>query len=360
VAALRKAIELYRGDFLEGFHVRNAPGFEEWMLGEQERLRQLALQALHMLTTHHTMRGEYGAGVDYITRLLALDPWREEAHRQLMLLLARSGQRSAALAQYETCCRVLVEGLGVEPSAETTALYERIRAAPERRHNLPPRPTSFVGREEELAVMGQHLANPDCRLLTVIGPGGIGKTRLALQVAAEQVDAFLHGVTFVPLASLLSAELLAPAIADALQLPLHGREAHKVQLLNHLRDKELLLVLDNFEHLVPTGLRLLLDILRAAPEVKLLVTSRERLNLRWEWVMALDGLPYPEERLDIADWNARRCRRTIRNTRYAVRIPTGTGSTAHLGPTQPGHGVISRPGPYVPDPGGPAPGPDSC
>ncbi len=95
VASLREAIALYRGDFLEGFHVRDAPGFEEWVLGEQERLRQLALQALHILAVYHTGRGECVAGVDYVTRLLALDPWREKAHRQLMLLLARSGQRSA-------------------------------------------------------------------------------------------------------------------------------------------------------------------------------------------------------------------------------------------------------------------------
>ena len=124
IERLQDAVELYRGDFLEGFHVRQAPAFEEWALTQRTRLRELALQALHTLAAYHTQRGAVGhaAGIDYTTRLLALEPWREEAHRQLMTLLARSGQRSAALAQYETCRRVLKEELGVEPGTATTAL----------------------------------------------------------------------------------------------------------------------------------------------------------------------------------------------------------------------------------------------
>ena len=127
-------MELYRGDLLEGFYVRQAPAFEEWVLAQRVRLRDLALDALHTLAVHHTRRGPAGhaAAMAYTARLLALEPWREEAHRQLMLLLASSGQRGAALAQFEACRRVLAEELGVEPGAETVALYSRIRDGQDR------------------------------------------------------------------------------------------------------------------------------------------------------------------------------------------------------------------------------------
>ncbi|RLC75358.1 MAG: SARP family transcriptional regulator, partial [Chloroflexi bacterium] len=221
---LEKTIKLYRGDFLEGFYVRDAPTFEEWMLVQRERLRALALQALHILTAYYTNRGKYPLALRYITQLLMLAPWQEEAHRQKMLLLARSGQHSAALAQYEICCRILAKELGVEPSAETQALYRRIKAARSiRRNNLPPQPTPFVGREKELAEIARLLANPDCRLLTLIGPGGIGKTRLAIQAAAQNSQHFLHGVWFVPLTSVPSTAFLVPAIAEALGFSFHSR-----------------------------------------------------------------------------------------------------------------------------------------
>jgi DNA-binding SARP family transcriptional activator len=247
--ALRQAIELYQGDFLEGFAVREALAFEEWLLSRRERLRQLAVQALHTLALEHTARGEYAAGIDYTTRLLALEPWREEAHRQLMILLARSDQRSAALAQYELCCRILAAELGVEPLPETTTLYERLKAAGAARpHNLPPQATPFVGRQAERAHIDGQLEQPTCRLLTLVGSGGIGKTRLALQTAAGKLTAFQDGVFFIPLAGVNAAELLVSSIAEALQLPIYGAEDPKAQLLNYLRPKEMLLVLDNFEH----------------------------------------------------------------------------------------------------------------
>ena len=290
---LRAAVTLYRGDFLQGFAVRDAPAFDEWALAEQQRLRERTLHALHVLAVQHTGRGEYAAGIDYTTRLLALDPWREEAHRQLMVLLARSGQRHAALAQYATCRRVLQEELGVEPAEETTALYKRIQAAgAASRHNLPPQPTPLVGRHEELPEIARRLADPACRLVTIVGPGGTGKTRLALQAAAEAVETFLDGIYFVPLAAVSSAESLVSTLAGVLKSPFASGVDPRLQLLNYLRERELLLVLDNFEHLIEAGAGLLIDILQQAPEVKLLVTSRERLTLQEEWLFELEGLTF--------------------------------------------------------------------
>ncbi len=294
LSALRQAVELYRGDFLEGFHVREAPAFEEWLVIERERLQSYARLALHALAAHHTSQGEYAAALHYTTRLLALDPWREEVHRQRMWLLAHTGQLSAALAQYETCRRILAKDLGVEPSAETVALYERIRTARSVRFdNLPPQPTPFVGRQREMAELQRLLADPACRLLTLVGPGGIGKTRLALQIAARNRRRFLHGICFVPLASVPSDTFLVSAIAEALGFSFRGPESPKAQLLNHLREKEVLLVLDGFEHLLD-GAPLLAEILQAAPAVKLLVTSQAHLRLRWECLFEVEGMQVPE------------------------------------------------------------------
>jgi DNA-binding SARP family transcriptional activator/predicted ATPase/Tfp pilus assembly protein PilF len=298
-ASLTAAVELCRGEFLEGLYLDGCPEFEIWLVAERERWRERVAQVLGKLVAHHSRRGAYEQGLRFARRLLALEPWREGTQRQVMGLLARSGQREAALAQYETCRRVLAEELGVEPMVETTALYERILAVSStRRHNLPAQPTPFVGREEELAEMVRLLGDPDCRLLTAVGPGGIGKTRLALRAASARGEAFLEGVYFVPLVGVSSADFVVSAIADALQFSLSGPRDPQSQLLNYLRGKEVLLVLDSFEHLLE-GTELLGEILQQAPEVKLLVTSRERLNLRWEWCFEVGGLKYPVS--DITD-----------------------------------------------------------
>jgi predicted ATPase/DNA-binding SARP family transcriptional activator len=315
LSPLRKAVNLYGGDFLEGFYVKEALAFEEWLTSQREQLREMLLLGLELLVKGYTdQRSDDAAGLEYAARLLALDPWRESAHRQMMLLLARSGQRSAALAQYETCRRILAEELGIEPLAETTALYRRLKAAAPPPHNLPPSSNSFVGRTAELKQVELHLHHPACRLLTLVGPGGIGKTRLALEAAQRctrlepvlSEAGFADGVFFVNLAPvgvgtgqpgesnlIHLADLLASAIAEALSFTFHGPADLMSQLLNHLRQKQVLLVLDNFEHLT-AGARLLIELWQKAPGVKLLVTSRERLNLRDEWVVEVEGLEYPK------------------------------------------------------------------
>jgi predicted ATPase/DNA-binding CsgD family transcriptional regulator len=160
-------------------------------------------------------------------------------------------------------------------------------------HNLPSPSTPFIGREGELFEITGLLSDPACRLLTLTGPGGIGKTRLALEAAFKIVNAFPNVVFFVPLQPLTSPDFIVTAIADALRFSFYGGGDLKSQLLDFLREKHLLLLLDNFEHLMD-GVDLLPEILEAAPGVKLLVTSRERLRLREEWVFDVRGLSFPE------------------------------------------------------------------
>ncbi len=285
---LTDSLRLYRGDFLEGFHVREAPEFEDWMLAERARLRELALGALHSLTQFHTRKGNFSEAIAFASRLLTFDPWREEAHRHLMLLQARTGQLSAALAQYETCRKLLEKELGVEPSVETTALYERIRSARRsHRHNIPASSTEFIGREAELRKLRQRLADPACRLITLTGLGGAGKTRLAREAARACVDMFINGAWLVSLEA-VEADGVIPAIGNVFDFPFTKGDAKK-QLLNFLRQKELLLVMDNFEHLLESS-ALISEILQAASDVKILVTSRQRLDLEGEWLVELSGL----------------------------------------------------------------------
>jgi predicted ATPase/class 3 adenylate cyclase/Tfp pilus assembly protein PilF len=159
-------------------------------------------------------------------------------------------------------------------------------------HNLPAQPTQFIGREVELREISQRLGDESCRLLTLVGPGGIGKTRLALQVAADQIEAFADGAYFIPLASLPSADYLVSVVAETLKLTFHTREDPEAQLLRYLHEREMLLVLDNFEHLLE-GADLLVSILQEAPKIKLLTTSRERLNLRGELIYEIQGMKVP-------------------------------------------------------------------
>ena len=298
------AIALYRGAFLAGFFLKGCPNFEDWAAMWRERLHRMALTALFHLAQHYEQRGDYQRACAYARRQMELEPWQEKAHQQLMRLLALSGERGAALAQYESCRRALAEELGVDPGQDTTRLYEEIRdgvlkgaAAPSTpqpgpRHNLPTSLVSFVGREVELREIGQWLEYPSCRLLTLVGPGGSGKTRLAVEAAARQIDRFEHGVWFVPLAALESPTGIVPTIAQVLHLDFAGKAEPEKQLLDFVRDRQALLILDNFEHLLE-GVDIALHILDAAPDAKILVTSRSRLSVQGEQVFPVGGMDYP-------------------------------------------------------------------
>jgi len=315
---LSDAVALYRDDFMTGFSLPDSPDFDDWQRFECESLRHQLTGALRRLVCGHVAQDELEAAIHYARHWLSLDPWHEPAHRQLMQLYAWSGDSSAALRQYQECVRVLETELSQPPEEATVALYEAIRSKElsgppvwtphvERedsqgrsdvaqipvKHNLPVELRPFFNREQELAEIRYLLLDkPGCRLLTLVGPGGMGKTRLATQAAMQAMQAFPDGIYMAPLAPIDSASLLVPTIADALKFPFRGRAEPKVQLLNYLREKEMLLVLDNFEHVLE-GAGLLVDILYTAPAIKLLVTSRERLNLHEEWVREIGGLCYP-------------------------------------------------------------------
>ena len=485
---LEEMAKLYRGEFLQHFFIGDSGEFEDWIVVQRETLRQHMMDALTHLANEFELRADFQTARRYAARQLELDPWHEEAHCQIMRVLALAGQRSAALAQYETCRRVLAEELGVAPAPETTALYQQIRekpivrnkpvqiaapveverkpggiqtqpkptgtvtflftdiegstrlweqhseamqqafarqeailrtamvahhgyiykmigdafqvafsTAPEalaaaleaqiglvsehwgeigalkvrmalhtgvteergddyvgpelnrvarllgagyggqvlmnqstyelvrnqlpkdvslrdlgwhqlkdlihsehiyqviapglpeafpllktaQRVNLPTQTTPFIGREIELAMIGRLLADPDCRLVSLVGIGGSGKTSLAMQTAYQCRNEFAHGAAFIALAPVESLEAVIPAIANGIGFDFYGPADPKLQLLNYLREKQMLLVVDNVEHLLAeqshrgTIADLLIEILQGANQIKLLVTSRE-------------------------------------------------------------------------------------
>lgn len=323
------AAERYQGDFLDGFYLEDAPDFEEWLLLERERLRGLAIQVFHQLAMHHASQDEIGSSVLYMSRLLAMEPLREESHQQMMRLLATDGQTGAALAQYERCRELLAQSLHVEPSDETTALYHAIKngeisrkrpqtMAPIRTshpiipHNLPLPTTPFIGRTRELETLNDACHKQAARLITIVGTGGMGKTRLGLAFAElcrdHHAGNYPEGVFFVSLANftpnpeLPLANQISLEIARTLRVSLDNTNSFKHLLLDFLVPRRLLLVLDNFEHLL-SGHLLIAEMLQAAPHLKIIVTSRERLNLYEERVLTLRGLALPSDQSEGAETN---------------------------------------------------------
>jgi transcriptional regulator with XRE-family HTH domain len=157
---------------------------------------------------------------------------------------------------------------------------------------LPVIPTPTLGRQSELSALGRLLGDPQCRLLTLTGPGGIGNTRLAIEVTSQQQALFTYGVCFISLAQLSSSTLMVPTISARLSLTFQGRSEPGAQLLNYLSEKQVLLILENAKHLLD-GIRLFPEILDHSPGTKILVTSRESLNLHGQWVFDVHGLATP-------------------------------------------------------------------
>ena len=320
---LAASLALYRGEFLEGYTTsRISTDFELWVLRERERLHQLALMGFTTLCRRQQESGSYEAALITNRQLLKLAPWDEAAHRQQMVLLAQSGQQAAALAHFEVCRQILADELDVEPDVETVQLYEQIKAGqhfikpaesfvprssavPQPQavpHNLPRQLTSLIGREDDIEAVQRLLSEENIALLTLVGQGGVGKTRLALAVAQRlRQDAqllFPDGIWFVRLADITAGdnatEQIAGAIAQAMGLSLTGSDPLSKQIIRALGEQQLLLILDNFEHLVAEQ-AFLLEVVQSAQQVKVLTTSREQLHLHAEHLYPVIGLPVPAE-----------------------------------------------------------------
>lgn len=304
-------LALYSGPLLAEAALEAGLGFEEWLLIKREQIHQRVMTALSRLAEDAAAAKAWQTAAQIAVRQIALDPWREESYRQAMRALAAQGERTSALALFAQCRTVLWQELGVPPTPETVALYEQLKtkeaqaetnteaetaiSLPPLRHNLPVDQTPFIGRETLLAQAADQLENPACRLLTLSGLGGMGKTRLGLQLARQQQSRFPDGVWLVNLDSLPSSsshEQLDAAITAALPFTPAGSVPLSQQLTNYLRQRQMLLLLDNFEHLLPLANRLS-RLLADAPEVVCIVTSRQPLGLAGEWVLPVPPLTYP-------------------------------------------------------------------
>ena len=212
--------------------MRDSAPFEEWVLLKREGYRQDARLSFAYLADTHERQGHTREALQAARRLFELDPYDDDACAGLMRLLATSGQRSEALAVYERFRVCLHTDLNLEPAMETRHQYTRIRSQKEtqpasysRRHNLPASLSPLIGREAELKEVQRRLLDPDCRLLTILGPGGSGKSRLALEAARGLLDRFGDGVFLAPLSPLVSEELLLPALAAALGAAYPGKKS---------------------------------------------------------------------------------------------------------------------------------------
>jgi predicted ATPase/DNA-binding SARP family transcriptional activator/DNA-binding CsgD family transcriptional regulator len=301
-AAYRMAIDLYAGELLP------EDRFEDWAEEGRADLRRMYLGLLTELAGLYQEQGEHDRAVEALQNLLAEDPTEEGAHASLMHLYALSGRQGEALAQYGRLREVLSVRLDAEPSAETVRLrgdiadgtFTRDLAAvttPERttgtvNHNLPIFTTSFVDRDREKLKAKRELAMT--RLLTLIGPGGSGKTRLALEVAHELVGAYPNGVWLVPLAPLSEPGLVVQEVVGVLGVQERPGESVLDALVEEFRSKQALIVLDNCEHLLDGVALLMEELLRSCPKLRLLATSREALGVPGEIVRPVPPLSLPD------------------------------------------------------------------
>jgi predicted ATPase/DNA-binding SARP family transcriptional activator/DNA-binding CsgD family transcriptional regulator len=301
-AAYRGALDLYAGELLPDDR------YEEWAHDWREQLRAEHLELLVELAGVYEERGEYGAAIQARRRVVGEEPMNEEARADLMRAYVLSGRPLEALAQYERLRETLSGRLGTEPGATIRGLRDEIAAGrlpltppadlPQqelphtRKHNLPGARTSFIGRERELVEIKRTLAITG--LMTLTGAGGSGKTRLALEIARGLVGVYPDGVWLVELGSLSEGELVAQAVADALGVREQPNRPLADTLADALREKKLLLLLDNCEHLLDAAARLVDTLLGSCPRLRILATGREAIGVPGEANWPVPPLSVPD------------------------------------------------------------------
>ena len=287
--ALAEALALWRGPAFGDL------GDEGALRAEADRLLELRLEALELRIEADLALGRAHAVIDELEGLLAEHPYREAFWRQLMLALYRSERQADALAAFHRARRTLDEDLGLEPGEDLAALEldilnHRVRRVtpPEARTNLPAPLTSFIGRMAEIAVVREALGTS--RLVTLTGLGGVGKTRLALEAARATAEDYVDGVYFVDLATIVEPDLVAREIAAAIEVAQEAGRPLPELLADRLRDRDMLLVLDNAEHVLAMAARVSSEILEPNPGLRILATSREPLGVPGEAVYPLSPL----------------------------------------------------------------------
>jgi predicted ATPase/DNA-binding SARP family transcriptional activator len=305
IQALMDAVALYKGSFLERFSLFDSLLFDEWASLVRERTTKKALEAQNLLCEYYERRGNYAQAGHLASRIYALAPWNNHACAHSMRLYAVQKQWTNAKNQYMQLEKYLQNNLGVMPNDSVTQLYKQIREHSNTGQALPPAvsviedeipqlSSSFVGRQGELKDICHRLANPKNRLISLVGPGGTGKTRLAVEIGQRMRGLYAHGVFFLPLRDVSSIDGLHRLMEESLRCSFSGTTPHHRQLMDFLREKQSLLILDGCEHhTLRNPIReVLSEILSIAPDVKILATSRERLDLSEEHVYPLAGLDY--------------------------------------------------------------------
>lgn len=311
----RAALARYRGPLLAEFESGDSDVFDDWLEGERQTLFLAYRSAVFAFSSE--LRHDPAAAAETLAQLLHFDPFDEDALAERLELLALAGQTRQALAEYESYQKRLEHELGETPAGTLSDLVAGLRAqapkadSPSRQDpevvapepvpsGLPfdrAPPSAFVGRAEERASLLRCLSDPACRLLTLVGPGGMGKTRLALEFMTEAAATFRDGALFVGLEAVPDAKGLAPALVARLGLLLEAHTPPETQVAAHLAATERLLILDNFEGLLDAK-DFVAQLLGRAPGLKVLVTTRERLNLFQEETFELRGLSLPQSAAD--------------------------------------------------------------
>ncbi|HLI47633.1 MAG TPA: tetratricopeptide repeat protein [Chthonomonas sp.] len=323
VASLREAVALYKGELLPG-------NDEEWVLAQRQYLSELYYNSLRKLTTVLKQMGDFQQAIEYAQKALYLEPLDEEAHYDLIQLYSLAAQPSTALRHYQQLEALFHRELGTAPSPKVQALANQLqkqlghrgrkqqptqnalpiliatevpKPLPPKQH-IPPRLTRFFGREEELEWLQRHLVpSPhQYRLISLLGTGGIGKTRLAIEVAERVQDCFGGGIYFIPFASLSNPALIGQTVLEALDISQERHREPIKHLVEALAERaECLLIFDNVEHLLPEAASILQHLLERLPHLCCLVTSRKSPGIRGGREYWLQPLPTPKQEMSAGE-----------------------------------------------------------